>query len=982
MTASRLAFFLFVLTTANAVAGRDAAGNVVQQFYRAWAAGDAASAAKLWAPEARSGVEARLRRRAVARCTVLHALRIDSIDVDPSGTEAVVAVTLWTTSWSTFGQRRAIAEERRTHLRLKQIGGEWRIASETDREERWIDELLAAGDAAVRQEMLHQHSAMGSPRLARALASRSITLINRDDFARAREAMDASMVIAEAVGDDGALSLALGARSALERQLRPMDLRPSEAYGREAVAAAERAGDPDVLAYALLRLGRAVAAAGGDEAPLWKRILDMADHIEDATVLTMAATQSSRHHEYYRDFRQALILAATSARYAEESGSATAALTAATNLGNLHRNIGDFQLAAPYLERAVAVADASRFPTLYSSAVANLVEVYRRLQEPQDKLLPMIAMALDRTQDRVVLADLHAIRAGMRMDAGDFEGAEADVAESKCHTTAVDPDHVALHGFSVEAALRNAQGRFADAIAAAPFIHGAREQNFDSLRGLGRTDEAIAIAEALIESQDYDWTRLGDGFRQRQTYLDERREVYRQLAEMLVARGDVEAALDVAERSKARLLLEIVGRGAPKRESDLAERRTVETIEALNRRRLAEPAARSAIDADLARARLELSEIQTRRDLHEQRLGLSGFAPVQPPPGAVALEYLTGVTSTVIFTMTGTAGGKPDIRAKVVPIGRRALEADVKQLRERIAARDLRFDEPAARLYDALIAPVEEIAFSGGAICIVPDDVLWTVPFGVLKPARGKRLIERAAVFYVPSLRVAASLRRNDAAERPAQLLAFGNPRSDGASPARLLAPAAFRALSTGDLPEAETEVRAIGRIYGEHRASVFVREDARETTFKSRAEAADLIHLATHGVVDDQFPMFSAIVLAHARGDPDDGLLEAHEIAEMRLKARLVILSACDTALGRTGGEGLLGLSWAMFSAGAEVVVGAQWKADSHVASLLMTAFHQNLSRGLAPHQALRQAQLALRADPRYAHPFDWAPFVTVGSP
>jgi CHAT domain-containing protein len=142
---------------------------------------------------------------------------------------------------------------------------------------------------------------------------------------------------------------------------------------------------------------------------------------------------------------------------------------------------------------------------------------------------------------------------------------------------------------------------------------------------------------------------------------------------------------------------------------------------------------------------------------------------------------------------------------------------------------------------------------------------------------------------------------------------------------------------------------------------------------------------------------MYSNVVLAPgprgkgAAGVPgEDGLLEAWELMQMRLDAELVVLSACETARGRvTAGEGLIGLSWALFVAGSPTTVVSQWKVESASTTELMLDFHRHLQEGFScadvagrttKAEALRLAALRLLRSERYAHPFYWAGFVMIG--
>jgi CHAT domain-containing protein len=191
---------------------------------------------------------------------------------------------------------------------------------------------------------------------------------------------------------------------------------------------------------------------------------------------------------------------------------------------------------------------------------------------------------------------------------------------------------------------------------------------------------------------------------------------------------------------------------------------------------------------------------------------------------------------------------------------------------------------------------------------------------------------------------------------------------------------------SFDSLPQAETEVKAIGEIYGAEASTILIGHAAREETFKARASKYPVLHFAAHGVLDDVNPLYSRLLLA-TDSDSEDGFLEAREIMKLDLHADLAVLSACQTARGQVGaGEGLIGMSWALFIAGTSTTVASQWKVDSTSTARLMIDFHRNLqsdsgSSQARPAEALRRAAIKLMADPKYRHPFYWSAFVVVGN-
>jgi CHAT domain-containing protein len=176
-----------------------------------------------------------------------------------------------------------------------------------------------------------------------------------------------------------------------------------------------------------------------------------------------------------------------------------------------------------------------------------------------------------------------------------------------------------------------------------------------------------------------------------------------------------------------------------------------------------------------------------------------------------------------------------------------------------------------------------------------------------------------------------------------------------------------------------------IAGLYGPERSTTYLGPEAREDRFKQEAPRHAILHVATHGMLDETSPLYSHVVLSPGSGgSSEDGLLEAWEMMGPKLDADLVILSACETGRGQIApGEGIVGTMWALFVAGSRALLVSQWKVESGSTTELMTAFHGGLLRGDGGKAAqLQRASLALLRQPRYAHPFYWASFVLVGNP
>ncbi len=177
--------------------------------------------------------------------------------------------------------------------------------------------------------------------------------------------------------------------------------------------------------------------------------------------------------------------------------------------------------------------------------------------------------------------------------------------------------------------------------------------------------------------------------------------------------------------------------------------------------------------------------------------------------------------------------------------------------------------------------------------------------------------------------------------------------------------------------------MRAIGRLLAGSLNRVYTGKEATEAVFKNEARDYRILHFATHFLSNDIQPLYSTIVLAHGNENGDDGYLQTHEVFNARLNADLVVLSACNTGVGKLRkGEGLVGASRAFLYAGAPSLLVSLWSVNDEATSTIMTWFYEGLKAGLNKRQALRQAKLEYvkSVEGPEKDPFYWAPFILLG--
>ncbi len=183
-------------------------------------------------------------------------------------------------------------------------------------------------------------------------------------------------------------------------------------------------------------------------------------------------------------------------------------------------------------------------------------------------------------------------------------------------------------------------------------------------------------------------------------------------------------------------------------------------------------------------------------------------------------------------------------------------------------------------------------------------------------------------------------------------------------------------------LPGSIDEVNEIGKLMG---GVVFTGTEAREGQFKAQASGSQIIHLATHAFLDDKDPLMSTLVFSEERNEEEDGFLRVYELYNMSLKARMVVLSACNTGSGvLKEGEGIMSLARAFYYAGVPSIIMTLWTVDDQQSYNLMVSFYRGLIKGRTAGYSLRKAKLEYleNALPAFQHPRYWAGYILVGNP
>ena len=511
-------------------------------------------------------------------------------------------------------------------------------------------------------------------------------------------------------------------------------------------------------------------------------------------------------------------------------------------------------------------------------------------------------------------------------------------------------------------------------------------------RRLGRSADAKMLLNQAIQSIEQIAVGApgseGLGLR----FFEDKLLPYHELIALLLARHEFDEAIGIAERSKARVLTRLIGtaRADDARlltEAEKRERgRLRDAVLALNgqiARERAHPSADAgridALESSRRDAREAVDAFEATLAVRHPELTAVAAAPapftvteasrVVSDGATAAIEYVVAEDRLYAFLLART-GMRVAVEGRAIDVGRAVLTRRIDRLREEIGSRNFAFSSDARALYDLLLGPFRARLAGTTRLVIVPDGVLWNVPFQALRGPEGF-VVEKAAVSYAPSLGALREIQLLPKVASPRTVLAMGRTE--------------FGSSRLEPLPEAAEQVRLIGDIYGPGRSAVFVGDAATETRFKTDAPRYSVLHLATHGVLEEASPLYSHLILTPSANNPEeDGRLDAREIMRLKLNADLVVLAACDTGRGRTApGEGLIGTTWALFAAGARSMVVSQFRVESRSTTALLVGLHRRLATGTGSKaDALRAATLDLLRTPRYAHPYYWAGFILVGDP
>jgi CHAT domain-containing protein len=705
-------------------------------------------------------------------------------------------------------------------------------------------------------------------------------------------------------------------------------------------------------------------------------------------------------------------------------------------LGTTYLALGELDRARYYLTQAFEKSADER--RIQASVLASLGNV-EYLSANYSDALDLHRRAVEGTASGALRAYRQTFVARDLVALGDFEGALAvgGDALSGPDSDALTKADAALelgHAYLGLGKDQEAAEHFDRALAVYESV-GQGDRQAESLRGLSLAAEArgdlpgaISFGEESLQRIEALRTQVSAPELRAFYSAAQRKHYERQIDLLMTAHGEkidvqtdaLAAALSVSERARMRMTVELLAeastdlvRGLPQ---DVLERERglYEELNALRyqRDRLLEGDAADAKDIEDRLGRMTAIENELSLLATEVRHSGHGTSRVPKPLTVTEMQTLLDERSVLVQYALGDERSHAwvvtrDSLQAVELAGRDIITAAATRAYEMLGtynAADRDLAEVLAELSELVVAPIAPLLQSRERVIFAADGALQYVPFGVLPfwlDGNSEPMLRAFEVTNVPSMSVVAAQREQPRGGPPPRMLAiFADPVFTETDPRIARSPAA--ALPSQPTAEPFTSRGSVGSkldrlaATGAEASAIadLVPADSRlvATGLAASRDAvltADLneyriVHFATHGLVDSRYPGLSALALSQfdAQGEPTNGFLRLHDIYALDLNADLVVLSGCETALGREiRGEGLIGLTHGFLYAGARNLVVSLWQVPDRATAELMTRFYGYLlNEGLRPAEALRRAQLAISSDRRWSDPYFWGAFIVVG--
>ena len=702
------------------------------------------------------------------------------------------------------------------------------------------------------------------------------------------------------------------------------------------------------------------------------------------------------------------------------------------NIGNILRSEGRLEEALSYYERSLKTREEIGDQWGIASALMNVGVIFEK-QKQYNKAVYVYQRSLKISEQtgnksRVALASRHLAEAFLSL--GNYEMAEENY--DKTSSLAKETHSKIIAGYSLEGygkvnlglgKYSEAAGYFQQALTLSKEINQP-EMIWRSSSGLakaneklGRNTEALGFYFEAIDEIEKVRARASSD-EGKSGFLTNHLPVYEDMISFLYTLDRKHSsqnydviAFDYSERAKARMFLDTLTEFQSGIRKGLSKEQVRQEKVILQRTsKLQSEVWDGATDVDQIEKQKKLLEAERELDQFILNLKLRNpqYAQLKYPEpyGAVQiqkhldektvlLEFFLGEKNSFVFAVTANG-----IQMEILS-GGLVIEEAVRKYLEGIRTpsktslgKDPKsvqqiYRQQANTLFQLLLSPVQQRLKGKEHLILILDGILHYVPFETLITDEDRLLIQDFRIAYAPSATIWATLQKKPEGRNSKEVIAFADPVPSSGLSSKDGNFQNGRLDNLVRLQYSKEEVEGIASLYPKHLREVYVANDANESKFRdNKISQFEVLHFATHALIDEEVPRRSGIVLTPETDNASDGILQMHEIWNLSLNTKLVVLSACDTGLGKlVSGEGMISMMRSFFYAGTKSVVVSLWKVDDHSTADLMKEFYVQMNGGKNPAESLRQAKLNIIQKAKsgssyaaYEQPYYWAPFILVG--
>lgn len=794
-------------------------------------------------------------------------------------------------------------------------------------------------------------------------------------------------------------------------------------------------GNQRSIAITLKNIGDAYKALSLNDRALefYNQSLDIRKKIGSVYLLAVIYNQIGLIQRAMGNYDQALISNEKALEYSRQTGSPGTTSDILNNIGLLYKNLGIFSKALDYYKQSLSIKRDISSPQSFATTIHNIGKLYWELGKVnQAAQFYREALAIRKKHGNPYdIASSLETMTSLSLERGDYQQAEKFTDQIKAIGDSTKSYDILQDACRFLGRISAARGKEEEALqyfqkeyAYSKYL--TPNNQLGALKRMAKqyykmnSDSAVIYGERAIGIIERNRSKAGAISDLKSGYLQRHSDFYTEVASWtLTYNQDLSRAYKLIEQAKARSLSDELAQASQNIDQQLPEAVRIERSKKRNRidslytilENTRKEEKRSEVNREIRQA--ELSYTAYENSLQQQFPDLKSLkspesirlwqAQSMTDEQTAVLEYAVAEDQLIIFLITQNKVRAEQLRLSKGKSLHKKLTNWVADYKSSILSNAPRsqLQSQSKKLYKTLIQPFEKDISSFRNLIIVPDGALAYLPFEAILH-NGQYLVEKFHIKYEPSL-TSLRLLKNQESLDSRQLLAVAGSNFSKSS----VGGSRFRQNNLSALPSTLMEVDSIATRFQE--VSILKDNEVSEQKFKEmlRKNRYRYIHLATHGIIDENNPSRSGLALSTRKeitaSSKEDGILRSSEIFGLDIESDMVVLSACNTGLGKVvKGEGILGMQRSFFYAGASTVVVSLWNVYDRSTASFMNKFYDALMNSDGEESwtnsmlrwigwdnsipfgkkatAMRKAKLQMIKHPLFNHPVYWAPFIVVG--